>query len=34
LRSIKDANPFPPFPKDLNYPELTFNVVISFEVNE
>jgi len=34
LRSIKDANPFPPFPTDLNYPELTFNVVISFEVNE
>ena len=34
LRSIKEANPFPPFPKDLNYPQLTFNVVISFEVNE
>jgi len=34
LRSIKEANPFPPFPKDLNYPELTFNVVISFEVKE
>ncbi|HLF18149.1 MAG TPA: hypothetical protein VI749_04550 [Candidatus Omnitrophota bacterium] len=34
LRSIKDANPFPPFPKDLSYPQLTFNVVISFEVNE
>lgn len=30
-RSIKDASPFPPFPKDLSYPELSFNVVISFE---
>lgn len=34
IRSIKDADPFPPFPTDLKYPELTFNVVISFEVNE
>jgi len=34
LRSIKESNPFPPFPKELNYPELTFNVVISFEVQE
>ncbi len=34
LRSIKEAAPFPPFPKDLDYPELTFNVVISFEVGE
>jgi len=34
LRSIKESNPFPPFPSDLKYPELTFNVVISFEVNE
>lgn len=31
FNSIKQANPFPPFPKDLNYPELSFNVVISFE---
>jgi len=34
LRSIKESSPFPPFPKDLNYPELTFNVIISFEVKE
>lgn len=34
LKSIKEANPFPPFPKDLRYPELTFNVVISFQVHE
>jgi outer membrane biosynthesis protein TonB len=34
LRSIRDANPFPPFPSELKYPELTFNVVISFEVND
>ncbi|MDP8213193.1 MAG: hypothetical protein P9X22_07915 [Candidatus Zapsychrus exili] len=33
-RSIKDASPFSSFPKDLNYPELTFNVVISFEIDE
>lgn len=32
LRSVKDASPFPDFPKDLDYPELSFNVVISFEV--
>jgi len=34
LRSIQNAHPFPPFPSELKYPELTFNVVISFEVNE
>lgn len=32
LRSIKDASPFPGFPKELDYPELSFNVVISFEI--
>ena len=31
-RSIKEASPFPDFPKDLDYPQLSFNVVISFEV--
>ena len=31
-RSIQESSPFSPFPKDLSYPELTFNVVISFEV--
>jgi outer membrane biosynthesis protein TonB len=33
LRSIKESAPFPAFPSDLKYPELTFNVIISFEVN-
>ncbi len=32
LRSIRDAVPFPPFPKELNYPQLSFNVIISFEI--
>ena len=32
LRSIKEASPFPNFPKELDYPELSFNVVISFEI--
>jgi len=32
LRSVRESNPFPPFPNDLNYPQLTFNVVIAFEV--
>ena len=32
LRSIKDASPFPSFPKELDYPQLSFNVVISFEI--
>ena len=31
LRSIKESSPFPSFPRDLPYPELSFNVVISFE---
>jgi len=32
LRSLRDASPFPNFPKDLNYPSLSFNVVISFQI--
>jgi TonB family protein len=32
LGSIKDASPFPDFPKELDYPQLSFNVIISFEV--
>jgi len=32
LRSIRGASPFPPFPKDLDYPQLSFNVIISFEI--
>lgn len=32
-RSVKDASPFPVFPKELvDYPQLSFNVVISFEI--
>ena len=34
VRSIQESNPYPPFPPDLHYPELTFNVVISFEVSQ
>jgi outer membrane biosynthesis protein TonB len=34
LKSVKEATPFPPFPKALKYPELTFNVVISFQVHD
>lgn len=32
LRSMKDASPFPNFPKELDYPQLSFNVIISFEI--
>jgi len=32
LKSISDAAPFPAFPANLQFPELSFNVVISFEV--
>ncbi len=32
LKSIRESSPFPSFPHDLTYPELSFNVVISFEV--
>ena len=32
LKSIRESAPFPAFPKDLDYPRLSFNVVISFEV--
>ena len=31
LRSIKESNPFPPFPKGFDYPEFTFNLMISFQ---
>lgn len=33
LKSVKDSSPFPSFPPALNYPSLTFNVVISFEID-
>ncbi|MFA5145224.1 MAG: hypothetical protein WC723_04385 [Candidatus Omnitrophota bacterium] len=32
LSSLKDASPFPNFPKELNYPQLSFNLVITFEI--
>lgn len=32
LRSINDASPFPNFPKELDYPQLSFNIIISFEI--
>ncbi len=32
LRSIKDAAPFPNFPKELNYLQLSFNLTITFEI--
>jgi TonB family protein len=32
VSSVRDASPFPGFPKELDYPELSFNVVISFEI--
>ncbi|MDD5282186.1 MAG: TonB C-terminal domain-containing protein [Candidatus Omnitrophica bacterium] len=31
-RSVKDASPFPNFPKELDYPRLSFNIIISFEI--
>lgn len=32
LRSVKDSAPFPVFPPGLDHPQLSFNVVISFEI--
>lgn len=32
LKSIRESSPFPSFPHNLAYPELSFNVIISFEV--
>jgi len=32
LKSIKDASPFPKFPAELSYSQLSFNVIISFEI--
>jgi TonB family protein len=31
LRSVKEASPFPPFPKDMNYQEIPFSVIIVAE---
>ncbi len=32
LKSVGDASPFPNFPAELDYPQLSFNVIISFEI--
>lgn len=32
LKSIQDASPFPHFPQELDYLQLSFNIVISFEI--
>jgi len=32
LESIKGASPFPSFPKELDYPQLSFNLAITFEI--
>lgn len=32
VRSLRDASPFPNFPKELDYGQLSFNVIISFEI--
>ncbi len=32
MRSVEESSPFPSFPAELQYPELSFNVIISYEV--
>ena len=32
LKSVKNACPFPKFPKELDYPQLSFNVIVSFAI--
>jgi hypothetical protein len=34
INSIRDASPFPAFPQGMNQHQITFNVVISFELNK
>ncbi len=34
INSIRDASPFPSFPKGMEYYQITFNVIISFELNK
>ena len=34
LKSIQESTPFPSFPRDLKYPELSFNVLIKFEIKD
>lgn len=31
IKSIRESSPFPPFPMGFNYPEFTFNLLISFQ---
>jgi len=33
IDSIRDSSPFPPFPKGMGQYQITFNVIISFELN-
>jgi outer membrane biosynthesis protein TonB len=33
VKSIKDAAPYPNIPKELDFPELSFNVIIDFELD-
>ncbi len=32
LKGVRQAAPFPRFPKDLDYPQLTFNAIVSFQI--
>jgi len=34
VKSVQESAPFPAFPANLNYPELSFNVIISYELTE
>ncbi len=34
IDSVKDASPFPAFPQGMNQYQITFNVIISFELNK
>ena len=34
INSIRDASPFPSFPKGMGHYQITFNVIISFELNK
>ena len=34
INSIRDASPFPSFPKGIGHYQITFNVIISFELNK
>jgi outer membrane biosynthesis protein TonB len=34
INSIRDASPFPAFPQGMNQYQITFNIIISFELNK